>query len=322
MSQDMNQYNSPSTPQGQNPYQNSKKNNNNIIFGVIIGVLVIIIIYLFIDRNKMTNQSQQMAVQIDSVSLDRNNIKTEYDAALARLDDLVSKNSALNTEINDKNGEITKMKDELKTIMNKKNATAADLSRAKKLIDELNTKTKGYEERIAELEGENKNLNDANGNLTKERDSTVTENVGLQQKVRLGAVLHASNIRMVPIDLRRGGKKEKETEKARRVDLLRIYFDIDENRIAENGTKELYLRISGPDGKLLSNAAYGSGITTTSDGASLNYTLLKQVALQQGQPVKDVTIDWHQDSDYQKGAYAIEIYNDGYKVGSGSVTLH
>jgi len=321
MSQDLNANNPQSTPQGQNSYQNSKKNNNNIIFGVIIAVLVIIIIYLFIDRNKMSNQNQQMSVQIDSVSLDRNNVKTEYDAALARLDDLVSKNSALNTEINDKNGEISKLKEELKTIMSKKNATASDLARAKRLIDELNAKTKGYEERIAELEGENKNLNEANTTLTKERDSTVTENVGLQQKVRLGAVLHASNIRMVPIDLRRGGKKEKETEKARRVDLMRIYFDIDENRIAESGSKELYLRISGPDGKLLSNAAYGSGITTTADGASLNYTLQKEIALQQNQPVKDVTIDWHQDSDYQKGAYMIEIYNDGYKVGSGSVTL-
>lgn len=322
MSQDLNQNNPQSTPQGQNSYQNSKKNNNNLIFGIIIAALVIIIIYLFIDRNKRNNENQQLSVQVDSVTLDRNNVKTEYDAALARLDDLVSKNSALNTEINDKNGEIAKMKEELKTIMNKKNATASDLARARKLIDELNAKTKGYEERIAELEGENKNLNDANTNLTKERDSTVTENVGLQQKVRLGAVLHTSNIRMVPIDLRRGGKKEKETERARRVDLLRIYFDIDENRIAENGTKELYLRITGPDGKLLSNAAYGSGITTTADGASLNYTLQKQVSLQQNQPVKDVMIDWHQDSDYQKGAYAIEIYNDGYKVGGGSVTLH
>jgi predicted nucleic acid-binding Zn-ribbon protein len=322
MSQDLNANNPQSIPQGQNSYQNPKKNNNNLIFGVIIAVLVIIIIYLFIDRSKRTSENQQMAVQIDSVTLDRNNIKTEYDAALARLDDLVSKNSALNSEINDKNGEIAKMKEELKTIMNKKNATASDLARAKKLIDELNAKTKTYEERIAELESENQNLTNANTSLTKERDSTVTENVGLQQKVRLGAVLHASNIRMVPIDLRRGGKKEKETEKARRVDLLRIYFDIDENRIAESGNKELFLRITGPDGKLLSNAAYGSGITTTADGASLNYTLQKQVSLQQNQPVKDVTIDWHQDADYQKGAYAIEIYNDGYKVGGGSVTLH
>lgn len=322
MSQEMNQPTASNPQRGSTPNQTPKKNNNNLIFGIIIAVLAVIIIWLLVDRNKMSTQNQQMVVQVDSVALDRNTIKGEYDAALARLDDLVSKNTALNQEINDKDGEITKMKSELQGIMNKNNATKADLRRARDLISQLNGKVKTYEERIAELEGENKNLTDANTNLTHERDSTITQNTGLQQKVKLGAVLHASNIRMIPIDLRRGGKKEKETEKARRVDLLRIYFDIDENRIAENGSKELYLRITGPDGKLLSNAAYGSGITSTADGASLNYTLLKQVQLQQNQPVKDVTIDWHQDSDYQKGSYGIEIYNEGYKIGGGSVNLH
>jgi len=320
MSQEMNQPTSQPNP-SKGPNQ-PPKSNTNLIFGIIIAALAAIIIYLLIDRNKLSTQNQQMITTVDSTVLDRNTIKGEYDAALARLDDLVSKNTALNKEITDKDGEIAKMKAEVQSIMSKSNASKAELRHARDLIAQLNGKVKTYEERIAELEGENKNLTDANSSLTKERDSTVTANVGLQQKVRLGAVLHASNIRMVPIDLRRGGKKEKETGKAKRVDLMRIYFDIDENRIAESGPKELYLRVSGPDGKLLSNAAYGSGITTTADGASLNYTLVKTVQLQQNQPVKDVTIDWHQDSDYQKGTYAIEIYNDGYKVGGGSVELH
>jgi len=134
--------------------------------------------------------------------------------------------------------------------------------------------------------------------------------------------LHASNIRLEPIHLKRGGKKEKETSKARKVDVLRIMFDIDENRIAENGTKELDVRIVDPNGSLLSNAAYGSGTTTASDGSSMNYTIMKQVALETNKPVKDVTVDWHQDSDYKKGQYQIEIYNGGDKIGSGNVTLH
>src|SRR5690606_18501707 len=188
-----------------------------------------------------------------------------------------------------------------------------------RLITLLNTKTKSYEERIAELENENQVLAGKNELLAQERDSTVTENIGLSQKVRLGAVLHASNIRMVPIDLRRGGQKQKETERARKVDIMRIYFDIDENRIAESGMKEIFLRITGPDGNLLSNAAYGSGVTSTYDQQSLNYTLVKQIQLQQSKPVKDVTIDWNQDSDYKKGTYNIEIYNEGYKIGSGNV---
>ena len=71
---------------------------------------------------------------------------------------------------------------------------------------------------------------------------------------------------MEAINLKRGGKKEVETSKARRADMLRVVFDIDENRIAESGNKEIFLRITSPDGRLLSNAAYGSGVTTADDG--------------------------------------------------------
>jgi len=246
-------------------------------------------------------------------------IENDYKAALARLDDLVSKNTVLNNEINDKDGEIARMKKELGSLMSKRNATAADLRRARTLIEELNVKARGYEERIAELEGENRSLTVANTSLSRERDSTATEYSNIR---KLGSVLHASNIRMQAIDVRRGGKKEKETGKAKRVDIFRIYFDIDENRIAEDGEKELFLRITGPDGNLLSNAAYGSGITTTAEGESLNYTLQKEVALRRAEPVKDVTIDWRQESDYQKGSYRIDIYHEGFRIGTGSVTLH
>src|SRR5690606_6986722 len=135
-----------------------------------------------------------------------------------------------------------------------KNATEADLKKARKLIASLDDKTKEYQERIAVLETENTDLSNKNTVLATERDSTVTQNIALK---KVGSVLHASNIRMIPVDLRKGGKKESETSKAKRTDLLRITFDIDENRIAESGNKDIYLRITGPDGTVLSNAAYG-----------------------------------------------------------------
>jgi hypothetical protein len=227
----------------------------------------------------------------------------------------------MDAELTNKESEIAKLKQQIDKIISNKNATATELGKAKRLIAKLNGKVQGYEERIAELEQENTDLSGQNSVLAEERDSAVTKNIGLEQKVKLGAVLHVSNIRMTPIDLRRGGTKQKETTKATKVDVLRITFDIDENRIAESGTKELFLRITGPDGTILSNAAYGSGITSTADGQSLNYTLLKQVDLEQNKPIKNVSLDWKQDSDYKKGNYNIEIYHDGYSVGSGKITL-
>lgn len=307
-----------STPGSQSP---KPKKNNTLIYVVIIIVLLATNIYLFTSRNKLAGEKETSDMMAATADSSRSAVETDYNAALARLDELVGRNAEMDSMINSRNGEIERLKGQIQNILKDSRASAADLGKAKRLIAQLNTKTRSYEERIAELETENKTLVGKNEVLTHERDSTVTENIGLAQKVRLGAVLHASNIRMVPLDLRKGGQKQKETGKARKTDVIRIYFDIDENRIAESGTKEIFLRITGPDGNLLSNAAYGSGVTSTAEGGSLNYTLVKQISLQQNQPVKNVTIDWNQDSDYKKGSYGIEIYNEGHKIGSGTVAL-
>ena len=295
--------------------------NRNILFIIIIGILVAVNIYLLLSRNKASNERDVAYQQLDTVSLDRDRVTEEYDAALARLDLLVSKNTQLDSMINNRDSEIARLKSQIHGILNNSRSTAADYARARNLINEMNSRIRNYQERIAELEAENVRITDYNVILSEERDSAVTQNIALSQKVRLAAVLHASNIRMVPIDLRRNGRKEKTTEKAKNVDVFRVTFDIDENRVTENGIKDLYLRIIGPGGRLLSNAAYGSGVTTTFDGDNLNYTLHKQIDLRQGEPVRDIVVDWHQDSDYARGNYTIEIYHDGFKIGSGGIDL-
>ncbi|OSZ78095.1 hypothetical protein CAP35_07470 [Chitinophagaceae bacterium IBVUCB1] len=297
-----------------------KKNNNMLFIGIIVALLAVVI-YLFVNNNKLSDRLAAAQYQFNEADSSRRAVEADYQAALVRLDELVSKNTMMDSLINDQNSEIAKLKSQINAIVRNGNATKAELGKAKKLIAQLNSRVRTYQERIAELEKQNADLTDQNTVLTVERDQAVTENVGLQQKARLGAVLHASNIRLTPIDLRRGGKKEKETGKAGRVDVMRITFDIDENRIAESGTKDIYIRITDPSGNLLSNAAYGSGVMTDAEGTDINYTLLKQIALETNKPVKDVSADWKQDSDYQKGTYNIELYNDGYKIGGGSVTL-
>ena len=273
------------------------------------------------NKNKIAEQHQTAVTERDSAVTSRDALSTEYQAAIARLDQLNTTNAQLNNEIKDKDGSLQKLREQLQGIMSKQRRTDADNAKARQLIAQLNSKVAGYETRIAELEGQNRELTAQNTTLTDEKNQVVSENTGLQQKVKLGAVLHASNIRMDAINLRRNGSKESGTSKARKTDMLRVIFDIDENRIAETGPKEVLLRITGPDGRLLSNAAYGSGVTTTEDGQQLSYTLAKQVTLTTNTPVRNVTVDWNQDADYQRGTYAIDIYNSGFRIGGGSVTL-
>ncbi|HRO42010.1 MAG TPA: hypothetical protein PL009_04215, partial [Flavipsychrobacter sp.] len=184
----------------------SPKRNKAIIYIAIIAVLLGVNIYLFMSKNKVSDQRDEAYSQLDTVATDRDNIKAEYDASLARLDLLVGKNAQLDSIVANQTSEIGRLRSEIQGILSSSKSTAADYARARSLVTQLNRKVKTYEERIAELESDNTRLNKYNELLVGERDSTVTTNIALSQKVRLGSVLHASNIRMMPIDLRRGGK--------------------------------------------------------------------------------------------------------------------
>jgi peptidoglycan hydrolase CwlO-like protein len=290
------------------------RRSNTWIYLVIIALLLGTNVYLYLQKNKTTEQLSTSQVMLQQADTSLGQLQNEYNASLARLDELTGKNAKLDQQLKDKDSELGKTKSRIKELLTKSNATKADLAEARTLINSLNTTITGYEEQIATLKKENTDL-------TGQRDSVVKTNSDLSQKVDLAKVLHASNIRLKGINLTHSGKKEKETEKARRVDLLRITFDIDENRIAENGPKELQICITNPANELLSNAAFGSGSFTTADGASKYYSISKTVNLNTGQPVTDISADWQQSAEYAKGNYSVEIYHKGYLIGKGTVSL-
>lgn len=297
------------------------KKNNSIIYWVVIVILLAGCVFLFMSKNKMAEENdllmKQKQQQMDSLSTDRANLQKDFDAASLKIDQLTTQNAKMDSALQGDKEQMAKLQNQIKAILSNKKATLEELKQAREMINNLTDKTKQYEARIAELEKENTALTGANKTLTKERDSTVTENIAIK---KLGSVLECSNIRMEPLHVRKNGK-EKETSKAKKVDVLRIMFDIDENRIAESGTKQIYLRIIAPDGSVMSSSANGSGMLTTSKGDQIPFSVVKGVPLTQGQPLKNIMADWKQDGDYKRGAYTIEIYSEGYKVGSGSVTL-
>jgi len=303
------------------PQQPEERKNRPVLYWIIILALLVICIFLFVSKRQVAtdaeSQKTQMMAQMDSVKTDRASLQSDFDAASAKIDQLVTQNTKLDSTLQKNQTEMDQMRSKIKSILSNSKATKAELMEARKMIAELTDKTKQYEERIAQLEKENTALTNKNTVLTHERDSTVTQNVAIK---RLASVLHASNIQMEPIHVKKSGK-EKETTKARKVNTLRIKFDIDENRIAEAGTKQLIIRIIAPDASILSNAANGSSMMTTAQGDHITYSAVKEIALEKGQPVSGVTFDWHQDGDYQRGDYNIEIFNDGYKIGMGKVSL-
>jgi septal ring factor EnvC (AmiA/AmiB activator) len=314
----MSQSNQNYTDQGGN---NEGKKNSMVLYWVIIVVLLLGCIFLFVSKNQMKQENdtliKQGEMRVDSVEKERKTLDDEFKAATGKIDELMSDKAKSDSALQKSRKELDEMKSKISVVIKKDKVSLEELKKAREMVKELNDKIRAYEERIAELEKENKELNGKNKTLTIERDSTIKQNIVLK---KFGSVLYTNNIRLTPEHKKKDGS-DKETKKAKKTNVLRITFDIVENHIAESGNKQIYLRLVAPDQKVLSNTANASGNFTGEKGDQVAYSVVKEIALVKDQPVKDVTIDWNQEGTYQKGVYTIEIYSEGFKVGSGQVTL-
>jgi predicted HTH transcriptional regulator len=176
------------------------------------------------------------------------------------------------------------------------------------------------------LEGEKIQLTKEKQAVTEQRDVARREydsaSVVIKEKedlLNVGSTLQASNFNIVGVEEKRSGK-EKSTSTAKRVDKLRISFDLNENLIAQSGTKEIFVCITAPDGTPVAVEALGSGTFSTRDGQQKFYTQKLNVNYTQNKK-QTVTFDWKQNTNFSVGNYKIEVYNNGFKVGEASRPL-
>jgi FtsZ-binding cell division protein ZapB len=312
--------NAPSaTPQSQPP--RNKKDNRAIIYGLFIIALLGTWGYIIYDKSKVGEERAQTQAQLFQADSSKSAVQEQFNEANARLDEMTGKNAKLDSLLKKDDGQISAMKGRIKTILSKEHATAAELAEAKNLIAQLNGQIDGYIAEIEKLKGENLQLSTEKAEVTAQRDqvqhsadSLTTVKNNLQD---IGSTLHASNIAIGAYDEKSNGK-EKETTSAKKANALKVSFQLDENRIAETGSKDLYICVTDPSGQPVQ--ALGSGTFTTRDTGDKVFTVKKSVDYVQGQ-VLPVEVTWKQNSKFQKGQYKIEIYNNGFKIGSGSVSL-
>jgi predicted nuclease with TOPRIM domain len=306
------------------PNQPANNNTKNILIGLLAAGLLGTWAYFLYDKNDSTHQIQVKTAEVSQASTAKDSVQSLYNDALSRLDSITGSNNSLSGQLSDRQGEITKLKTEINRIMRDKNATAADYRRARSLIGELNGKISNLEMEVARLTGENQQLAATNTHLTQEKtvlqtnlQTTTAEKEELAQTVDVASTFSASNIQITPIQEKRNGK-EKVNTTAKRVNKLVVSFDV-ENRVARSGPADMYVIVTGPDGKVISDANMGSGNLTTRTEGDKPYTFRTTVEYEQGTR-KSVQIPVRQQQ-FQTGDYRIEVYQNGFKIAEGIRTL-
>ncbi|HEY8689066.1 MAG TPA: hypothetical protein VIM07_07515 [Chitinophagaceae bacterium] len=314
-------------PDGETPQQKptpQKSDYRTILTGGLLVALLGTWGYIIWDKNKTNQRAQELTVQRDSANSSINELQNEFNDATRRLDMLKTSNARADSLIKTKDKDIDDLKMKVQNILNNKNATASQLVEARTMISQLKTNIDTYTAEIEKLQGEKVKLTEEKRVVTEEKEA-VTKNFDsaktvIKEKedvIDVGSTLQAFNFNIVGLHER--GDKEKETSTAKRVDKLRITFDL-ENRIAPSGSKDIFVCITAPDGTPVAVEALGSGKFVTRDGVEKLFTKKVQINYNQGEK-QTVTVEWKQNSDFQTGNYKIEVYHNGFKIGEGVRTF-
>lgn len=306
--------NTTNAPSGKSPERS--RGGKGLIYGILIAALLASWGYIMWDKSKSTQEKEVLQTQVVTIDSSKTAVQSQFEAALAQIDMLKSVNDSL-MQANSK--EVNDLKSRISGILSKNNATQQDLAEARNLIGQLRSKLDGYQEEIERLKGEKMVLVAQRDSVQRNYDTATVKNQALTEQVDLGSVLHASDFHITPLHVKKSGK-EIATTKARRADMMRISFMVDQNRITPSGPKNLYVCITSPDGNPLAVEALGSGKFTLADGTEKLFTAQKTINYTTGRDTT-VTVDWKQNSDFKPGNYKVEIYEKGYLIGQGNVSM-
>jgi len=296
-------------------------NSKNIVIGLLAVALLGSWAYFLMKINRSDKEILSKSEEGVHYMSQRDSLESLYKFTLDKYDSVTVANNDLSGKLTTKQTEISKLKAEINSILKKKNATSSELARAKTLIDELNSQIETLQAENARLTGENQTLTTEKAQLIVEKD-TLTANLNttqaekkvLEETVDVGSTFSASNISIIPVNEKNGGK-EKETTTAKKVDKLVVSFDV-ENRIAKSGPADMYILVTAPDGKVID--ATGGTFTTREEGDK-TFTSKLTVPYEQGKR-QNVQLPLVQDK-FQTGDYKIQVYHNGFKIGEGIRTL-
>jgi len=296
------------------------KSSKSLLLALLLIALLGTWGYIIWDKNNTKELITQKDSTISATATQRDELQKELEDATIRYDIIKTSNTKKDSLIDVKDKEIQNKRKKINSLLAKANSTQAELAEVKLLIASLNTDIEGYKTQIAILEGQKVELTKANQNLSTQRDniqkdfdSSMEELKNRDKTINIGSTLHASNFSIVAID-EKGNGKLKETTNAKKVDKLRINFDLDENMITPSGAKKLYIIITDPTGKVITTEE--SDKFKTQDSGFLDYTQQMEINYTKNQR-QTVSFDWKSGGKFIIGNYKIEVYNNGFKIGQG-----
>lgn len=311
--------------------QHSPSNSNTLKIGlvVLLGALGLLGYLYYGSQNENADLQKLLTGKVDELST----TKVKLDSISQSLDAKIAEVTALGGSVE----ELEKIKAQLE-------------QDKKRLKSDSNFSAKKYEGKIAEYEAflvqkdeeilklkeenglltsqnltlqtekeqvisQNKTLNYAKDSLNNKVSEVSSQNEDLRKKVNVGSALKAVNVQVVGLT---GRGKEREGElKNRKVDQLKVTYILPSNPLTERNNKEVYMRVLDPNGAVLNDMARGGVLNFANQ--EIGYSLKQSVAYTNDD--QKVDMFYKKDAAFKSGKYNVELYSEGFKIGTGSFAV-
>jgi hypothetical protein len=305
-------------------------NNTSKIALIVLAVITAVLGVLYYRSNDLaTTQAktiEEKATELANTRIKLDSISTQLDNKIAEIKSLggqVEDLEALKIQLEQDKSALKKVNHatiesytakikEYDLVLSQKDAEIVEIKRQNGILTEDN---KVLSTKNETLNSENSGLKTQNQSLNDSINQVALKNKELARKVSIGAALKAQNIKVTTVKAN-GKEEDKSRFNGKKIEKLKVSFILAQNPITKLENKLIYLRILDGEGAIVSDEAAGSGKFNV-DGKEMVYTN-KQIANYSNDNQK-VDILYHRGGTvYKGGKYTVELYSEGFKIGTGS----
>jgi Tfp pilus assembly protein PilO len=278
---------------------------------VLFLLLLFAVGYIF----KLSNQVNQVESSLASEIVDKSDALSKLEEMKAIYDEALQDESELSADLEVERKKVSQLIAEIKS----KNIDASILAKYQKEIKALDNKMRS-------LILENDALKRANAELATQIDSVSSElsasslkneellgqNEELNKKLNKAARLVITNLNAQALKIKSSGK-EIETDRASRVNAIKIEFTIPENDLANSGEKLYFIQVIDPKNNIIGDKKelnFEDKLLVYSFPSKVNYSnkTIKVAEIIKGE-------------DFAKGRYIVNIFDNDTQVSSNTFDL-
>lgn len=285
-----------------------------IILAAIVLLLAAAVIFYF---NENKEKEEEMSAVVEMMTYEKQKVEQEYIDLTFEFDGYTSniKNDSLLKLLDNEKMKVQQLLDELRitkaTDAKKIQSLKAELSSIRKVMAHLVTQIDSLNAENKVLKTENKEVKRQYARVSEEAEKLSKEKENLNEVVTRASRLEISGFNMVTLN-----EKNKKTTWFNKIAFLQFNYTIAKNITATTGSKTVYVRITRPDGDVLTK---GSGQVFRFENRNIEYSAKKEIEYE-GENLNDA-IYWKVEEILQTGNYRADFFCDGNLIGSYSFNI-